>query len=144
MKLAFINNLINILTGGNNLNEEALGTAKIIFFFCQTIRQCKWGYSSSTMWEKVRNQRSRTVNPTAMQFRESFKSLMILDFCGSKSIGTNCETTNIPDLFNIKGLVDNINNNDYNSNDILSSYQIFNVNKYISKLSTFDLEKKIT
>jgi hypothetical protein len=30
MKLAFINNLINILTGGNNLNEEALGTAKII------------------------------------------------------------------------------------------------------------------
>jgi hypothetical protein len=79
-----------------------------------------------------------------MQFRESVKSLMILDFCGSKSIGTNCETTNIPDLFNIKGLVDNINNNDYNSNDILSSYQIFNVNKYISKLPTFDLEKKIT
>jgi hypothetical protein len=53
------------------------------------------------------------------------------DFCGSKSIGTNCETTNIPDLFNIKGLVNNIYNNDHNSNDILSSYQIFNVNKYI-------------
>jgi hypothetical protein len=66
------------------------------------------------------------------------------DFCGSKLIGTNCETTNIPDLFNIKGLVNNIYNNDHNSNDILSSYQIFNVNKYISKLPTFDLEKKIT
>jgi hypothetical protein len=35
MKLAFINNLINILTGGNNLNEEALGTAKIINFFAK-------------------------------------------------------------------------------------------------------------
>jgi hypothetical protein len=33
---------------------------------------------------------------------------MIRDFCGSKSIGTNCEKTNIPDLFNIRGLVDKI------------------------------------
>jgi hypothetical protein len=31
----------------------------------------------------------------------------------------------------MKGLVSNIYNNDHNSNDILSSYQIFNVNKYI-------------
>jgi hypothetical protein len=44
-----------------------------------------------------------------MQFRESFKSVMIWNVCGSKGSGTNCETTtNIPDLFNMKVLVANI------------------------------------
>jgi hypothetical protein len=62
---------------------------------------------------KIRNQRSRAVNPTAIQFWVSFKSLMIRDFCGSKSIGTNCEKNNIPDLFNIRGIVDKISSNDY-------------------------------
>jgi hypothetical protein len=66
---------------------------------------------------------------------------MIRDFCGSKSIGTNCEKTNIPDLFNIRGLVDKINSNEYRYNETTSS-QIYNINKHIiSNIPTFDLEK---
>ena len=89
---------------------------------------------------KIRSQRNRATNLTAAQFKESFKSLLLRNFYSSNSVGANCEKTNIPDLFHIKGLVDkNINQPSVNE----TSYEILNVNMYISKLSPYNLEKDL-
>jgi hypothetical protein len=90
---------------------------------------------------KIRSQRCRAVNPTALHFRDSFKSLLIRDFFGSKSIGANCESTNIPDLFNVRGLINKMQNIARDENEI--SPETFNICKYISKLKNFELEKNI-
>jgi hypothetical protein len=90
---------------------------------------------------KIRSQRCRAVNPTALHFRDSFKSLLIRDFFGSKSIGANCESTNIPDLFNIRGFINKMQNIARDENEI--SPETFNICKYISKLQNFELEKNI-
>jgi hypothetical protein len=130
-----LKNWIKTLEGFLDLYKILVEGGKCKFFLPRALNQDV----IENYFGKVRNQRSRAVNPTAIQFRETFKSLMIRNFCGTKSIGTNCEKTNIPDLFNIRGLVDKMNSNDYQNSEL--SYEIFNVNKYISNLS--ELEKKL-
>jgi hypothetical protein len=133
-----LKNWIKTLEGFLDLYKILVEGGKCKFFLPRALNQDV----IENYFGKVRNQRSRAVNPTAIQFRETFKSLMIRNFCGTKSIGTNCEKTNIPDLFNIRGLVDKMNSNDYQNSEL--SYEIFNVNKYISNLSALELEKKTT
>jgi hypothetical protein len=78
------------------LYEILVGSGQCKFFLPRSLNQDV----IDNYFGKIRNQRSRNVNPTALQFRDSFKSLLIHDFCGKNSIGRNCEATKIPDLFN--------------------------------------------
>ena len=93
-----LKNWIYTLEGFLELYEILIYEGKSKFFLTRSLNQD----IIENYFGRIRNQRNQAINPTALQFRDSFKSLMIREFFGSKAIGTNCEETNVPDLFNIR------------------------------------------
>jgi hypothetical protein len=116
-----------------------VGSGQYKFFLLRSLNQDV----IENYFGKIRNQRSHNVNPTALQFRDSFKSLLICDFGGKNSIGRNCEATKIPDLFNIRGFINNQRKNNYSAENIHNSLKTYPIYKQISKLPPFELEKDL-
>jgi hypothetical protein len=134
-----LTNWIRTLEGFLDLNNVLVESGKFKYFLPRSLNQDV----IENYFGKIRNQRTRNINPTALQFRDSFKSLLIRDFCGKKSIGTNCEATKIPDLFNIRNYIDNMNKNNYSVENIDNSFETCPIYKYISKVPAFEFEKNL-